>query len=95
MGKSTVKLVAIVIALALIITSFSFVFFLPSAFGATTTDFAEQAKLKESDMTGRDKEDIVIKRLNVLYQYINYLDNNYKDEVEVNDLVDGALERVI
>jgi carboxyl-terminal processing protease len=95
MGKSTVKLVAIVIALALIITSFSFVFFLPSAFGATTTDFAEQAKLKESDMTGRDKEDIVIKRLNVLYQYINYLDNNYKDEVEVNDLVDGAFEGVI
>ncbi|MBO4725168.1 MAG: PDZ domain-containing protein [Firmicutes bacterium] len=93
MGKSTVKLVAILIALALIITSFSFVFFLPAAYGATNT-YAEQAKQKEDSMTDEEKADVLLNRLNFLYQYINYVDQNYKDEVEINDLIDGAFNGV-
>ena len=75
MGKSTVKLVAILIALALIITSFSFVFFLPAAYGATNT-YAEQAKQKEDSMTDEEKADVLLNRLNFLYQDINYVDQN-------------------
>ena len=92
MGKSTVKLVAILIALALIITSFSFVFFLPAAYGAT--NYKEQDKQTDDEMTDAEKEDVLANRLNFLYQYINYLDKNYKDEVNVNDLLDGAFDGV-
>ena len=95
MGKSTVKLVAILIALALIITSFSFVFFLPAAYGATTNSFADQAKQKEAEMTDEEKSEVLVNRLNFLYQYINYIDQNYKDEVEINDLIDGAFNGVL
>lgn len=91
MGKSTVKLVAIIIALALIITSFSFVVFMPMAYGATeqfTID--EQVKLKDADLTEEERNQLLINRLNLLYQYINLLDQNYKDEIDINTIVDGA-----
>ncbi len=89
MKSSTVKLVAIIIALALIITSLSFVVFMPMAYGLTD-DLTKQVTLKDSEMTDDEKSEVMINRLNLLYQYINLLDYNYKDEVDINDLIDGA-----
>ncbi len=89
MKSSTVKLVAIIIALALIITSLSFVVFMPMAYGLTD-DIEKQVTLKDSEMTEDEKSEVMINRLNLLYQYISILDYNYKDEIDVNALIDGA-----
>lgn len=83
MKKSVVKAVAIVLCMAMIITTFSFVFFLPAAFGATEEKTVPNRSQKE-------KEEILLQRLNALYDYIEFLDENYKDKVDINDLIDGA-----
>lgn len=86
MRNSTVKLVAIIICLALIITSFSFVFFLPSAYGATYgKDYTS-----DKNMNLSQRNEYLQERIGLLLQYIDFLDRSYKDDVELRDIVDGA-----
>lgn len=82
MNKKVVKGIAIILSLAMIITMFSFVFFLPAAFGATETPNVNR--------TDAEKEDLLVQRLNVLYDYIAYMDEHYKDKIDINDLINGA-----
>lgn len=79
MDKRIVKVVAFVIAIALIITSFSFVVFLPSAFAGT----------KEEDTNSRE---YLLNRLVVMQEYLEFLNKYYKDKVDYADLMDAAME---
>ena len=82
MSRKTVKSIAIIIIIAMVITSFSFVLFLPGAsgagyvYGATTAQ--EQKYLNEN--------------LKELENYLKLIHDNYKDEVDYKTLMDGAFE---
>lgn len=84
-ARKIAKIIAIIIALTMIITSFSFVFMLPGLFGwqgsvvyAATSDTADL----DTQMSN-------------LEQYIEYIHKYYKDDVTYNQLVDGAFNGVI
>lgn len=79
MDRKIVKVIAFVIVIALIITSFSFVVFLPSAFAGT----------KEEDTNSRE---YLLDRLVVMQEYMEFLNKYYKDKVDYDDLMDAAME---
>ncbi|MHC1723225.1 MAG: S41 family peptidase [Aminipila sp.] len=76
MDKKLVKVIAFVIALALIITSFSFAVF---SFAGT----------KEEDTNSRE---YLLDRLVVMQEYMEFLNKYYKDKVNYDDLMDAAME---
>jgi len=85
MNRKAAKVVAIIIAFAMIITSLSFIVFLPSAFGAEdyenlygVTTLGEQRYLTE--------------KTRELESYIKWIHDNYKDKVDYETLVNGAFE---
>lgn len=79
MNKKTVKVVAFIIVIAMIITSFSFVIFLPSAFADT----------KDEDKTSRE---YLLNRLVAMQEYLEFLNKYYKDKVDYDELMDAAME---
>lgn len=79
MNKKTVKIVAIIIVLAMIITSFSFIVFLPSAYAET----------KDEDTNSRE---YLLNRLVAMQEYLEFINKYYKDDVNYDDLMDSAME---
>lgn len=79
MDRKIVKVIAFIIVIALIITSFSFVVFLPSAFAGT----------KDEDTNSRE---YLLDRLVVMQEYMEFLNKYYKDKVDYDDLMDAAME---
>mgnify|MGYP000949817116 CR=1 FL=1 len=79
MDKKIVKVIAFVIALAMIITSFSFVVFLPSAFADT-----------EKEDTA--STEYLMDRLVEMQNYMEFLNKYYKDSVDYDKLMDAAMK---
>ncbi len=103
MSKKTIKAVAAIVCLAMIVTTFSFMVFLPAAFGAevqgatagtygATATAGETAKSSTADMTDEQKEELMVRRLNILLAYMTHIDWVYKDVVDLNVLLDGAFQ---
>ena len=80
MSRKTVRTIAIVIIIAMVITSFSFVFFLPSASGA---EYAYTTAQDQRYLNQKIKE---------LENYLKLIHDNYKDEIDYKGLVNGAFE---
>lgn len=78
------KIIALIIALAMIVTSFSFVLMIPGVFGMKgSVVYAASAD------AGLDRE------MENLKQYIKYIRDNYKDDVSYDQLIQGAYSGVI
>lgn len=77
MKQTTIKAIAIVIIVAMVLTSVAFVFFIPAVYGTTTT---EKQRVQEG--------------LKALEDYILYIDENYKDNVAIEDVLKGAFSGV-
>lgn len=82
--RKLAKVIALIVAIALIITSFSFVLVLPGLFGSTGSVVYAAA--------GGDSLDQQIENLK---QYIEYIQKNYKDDVSYDQLVKGAFAGVV
>jgi len=82
MKRKSVKAVAIIIIIAMVITSFSFIFFLPKASGA---EYAYAATTPQEQKYLNDK-------MKEFENYLKLIHDNYKDEVEYDTLVNGAFE---
>jgi carboxyl-terminal processing protease len=84
MNQKTARIIAIVIVIAMVITSFSFVFMAPALFGAkgSVAYGAEKATLTTDQELNRQME--------LLEQYIQYLKKNFKDPVDYQQMIDGA-----
>ena len=82
MRRKTVKAIALIIVIAMVLTTFSFMLYLPVAagaeyvYGATTAQ--EQRYLNE--------------KVKELENYIKLIHDNYKDEVSYETLMNGAFE---
>lgn len=78
MNKKTVKVIAFVIVVAMIITSFSFVIFLPSAFA----DAKEDTSSKE----------YLLDRLVVMQEYLQFIEEYFKDDVDYELMMNAAMQ---
>lgn len=83
--RKIAKIIAIIVALAMIITSFSFVFMLPGVFGWEGS-VVYAASSDTADLDSQMQE---------LETYIQTIKENYKDDVDYSQLVDGAYRGVI
>lgn len=81
-ARKIAKVVAIIVAVAMIITSFSFVMFIPSMFGM------------EGSVVYAASNDDLDQEMENLKQYIEYIKENYKDDVTYDQLVNGAFAGV-
>ncbi|MBQ9972361.1 MAG: S41 family peptidase [Firmicutes bacterium] len=105
MNRRHIRLVAIVLAAALIVTSFSFVMVLP-VFGGEN-NYAYGAEIDSEGIlmadAGADSEKIeglaeslnLQREMNILFQYLQFIHENYKDEVSYEVLLNGAYEGII
>lgn len=75
MRQRTVKIIAIIVAIAMVLTSVAFVFFLPAAYGATSED-----------------ENLVKSQMEILGEYLLDMEDNYKDNIKIEDLIKGAFQ---
>lgn len=82
-ARKIAKVIALVVAFAMIITSFSFVMFIPGLFGANGSVVYAAAGSEDPD-----------RQLENLREYIEYIKNNYKDDVTYEQLINGAFEGV-
>ncbi len=80
MNKKTAKVIAVITALAMVITSISFMGMLAGAYGATT---------KNQDV---NSEEYLDKKLKTIGKFMKYVKKNYKDEVSYEDLYKYALD---
>ncbi|QIB68134.1 PDZ domain-containing protein [Aminipila butyrica] len=78
MDKKTVKVIAWIIVLTMILTSFSFVIFLPAAFADTKEDTTSKEYL--------------LNRLVEMQNYMEFLNKYYKDPVNYDQLMDAAMD---
>lgn len=83
-ARKIAKVVAIIVALAMIVTSFSFVMLVPGLFGAEGA--VVYAGTADSDLDAKLKN---------LKEYIKYIQKNYKDQVTYDQLVEGAFAGVL
>jgi len=83
-NRKMIKVVAWLIVLAMIITSFSFVLMLPGLFGSTG-----------SVVYAGTSDDELNQQMANLKQYIEYIKKNYKDDVTYDQLVKGAFSGVV
>ena len=81
--RKIAKVIALIVALAMIITSFSFVMFLPGLFGASGSVVYAAANEEDLDQ-----------QLENLKEYIEYIEENFKDDISYEQLVNGAFEGV-
>jgi carboxyl-terminal processing protease len=84
LARKIAKVVAIIVALAMIVTSFSFVMLIPGLFGM------EGAVVYAGSADG----DLDLEMEN-LKEYIKYIQKNYKDQVTYDQLVEGAFAGVL
>lgn len=82
MNRKAVKAVAIAIIAAMVITTLSFMVFLPSAFGAEIT-VASTTPQEQKYLNDKMKE---------FEYYLKLIHDNYKDEVDYETIVNGAFE---
>ncbi|HML37377.1 MAG TPA: S41 family peptidase [Bacillota bacterium] len=82
--RKIAKVIAIIIAVAMIITSFSFVILLPGLFGMEGSVVYAATAADDQDQ-----------QMENLKQYIEYVQKNYKDDVSFDQLIDGAYGGVI
>ncbi|MEA4986974.1 MAG: S41 family peptidase [Anaerovorax sp.] len=81
--KKIARFLALLVAVALILTSFSFVMFLPGLLGES--EFAVYAADSESQSDAYLKSEFT-----TMETLINTIHNNYKDEITYKKLLDGA-----
>ncbi len=81
--RKIAKVIALIIAIAMIVTSFSFVLMLPGLFG-----------MEGSVVYAAAKEDDLDQQMENLKQYIEYIQENYKDNVSSGQLIDGAFKGI-
>ncbi len=92
MRQKTAKVIAIIIAVLMLLSSFSIIMFVPGAtsdvspyaYGAVEEDTASEKNISEIDTD-----------LDVLHDYLLFIYNNYKDEVSYEDLINGAFSGAI
>ena len=82
--RKIAKIVALIVAIAMIVTSFSFVLMLPGLFGMEGSVV----------YAATEDEDLDLQMAN-LKQYIQYIQENYKDDVSYNQLVQGAYDGIV
>jgi carboxyl-terminal processing protease len=82
--RKIAKIVALIVAIAMIVTSFSFVLMLPGLFGMEGSVVYAAA----------EDEDLDLQMAN-LKQYIQYIQENYKDDVSYSQLVQGAYDGIV
>ncbi len=82
MDRKVVKVIAIVIVVAMIITSLSFVVILPSLFGN------KEYIVYGQEIGTSDQE--LAKQMDYLEGYLRFLKENYKDTVDYQIMIDGA-----
>ena len=82
MSRKAVKAIAFIIIVAMVITSFSFLMFLPTVSGASYT-FAETTAQEQRYLNTKIKE---------FENYLKLIHDNYKDEVDYETLMNGAFE---
>lgn len=83
-ARKIAKVIAIIVALAMIVTSFSFVMLIPGLFGMEGTVVYAASSDEDLDL-----------QLENLKEYIEYIQKNYKDNVTYEQLVNGAFAGVI
>jgi len=82
MDRKVVKVVAIIIVAAMIITSFSFVIIAPSLFGDNDfTAYGVEAGTSDQELS---------EQMDYLESYLQFLKENFKDEVDYQLMIDGA-----
>ncbi|MBK5245765.1 MAG: S41 family peptidase [Peptostreptococcaceae bacterium] len=82
MDRKIVKLIAIIIVAAMIITSFSFVIMAPSLFGDNnSTVYGAEIATSEQQLSDQ---------MLYLENYIKFLKENFKDKVDYQLMIDGA-----
>lgn len=86
MSRKTVRLVAIIIIAAMLITSVSFVVMVPGLFGSGD-QYAYGAETGSLQSTS-DEE--LAEQMDILEKYIKFLRANYKDVVDYQLMIDGA-----
>lgn len=83
-AKKIAKVIAIIIAVVMIVTSFSFVLLVPDLFG-----------MEGSVVYAATADDNQDQQMENLKRYIEYVRENYKDDVSFDQLIDGAYAGVI
>lgn len=82
--RKIAKIIAFIVALAMIITSFSFVMMVPGLFG-----------MEGSVVYAATEDEDLNQQMVNLKQYIQYIQENYKDDISYDQLVQGAYDGVI
>lgn len=82
-ARKIAKVIALIVAFAMIITSFSFVMFVPGLFGANGAVVYAAAGDVNPD-----------RQMENLRKYIEYIKINFKDDVTYQQLINGAFEGV-
>jgi carboxyl-terminal processing protease len=82
--RKIAKVIALIIAIAMIVTSFSFVMFIPALFGM-------EGSVVYAAESSDDDLDLQLKNLK---KYIEFIQENYKDDIDSRQLMDGAFEGV-
>ncbi len=83
MNQKTVKVIALIIALAMVITSIAFVFFSTGAYAAETTQTAVASETEVLELE---------QRMDTLENYILFIKKFFKDDVSLDKLVNGAFD---
>ncbi|QOX65048.1 PDZ domain-containing protein [Anoxybacterium hadale] len=83
-ARKIAKVIAFVVVITMLITSFSFLLYLPGLFGQGVVYAAAAQKDDELDAQLKDLKD-----------YIVFIKENYKDDVAYQDLIQGAFEGVV
>lgn len=83
MRRKTVKMIAFIIIIAMVVTSFSFIFFLPTRSYGAENLYAATTAQEQKYLNEKARE---------LENYIKLIHDNYKDDVDYETLVDGAFE---
>lgn len=85
--RKAAKVLAILIVVAMLLTSFSY---LTVLWGAAPSGAVYGAETKNSIITDPNEEGYAQSQLEFLQKVISYIASNYKDEVSADDLIHGA-----
>jgi carboxyl-terminal processing protease len=81
-SRKIAKVIAFIIVIVMLVTSFSFVMYLPGLFGSQGVVYAASS---DENLDSQLKE---------LKDYIEYIKENYKDDITYKELIEGAFEGV-
>lgn len=87
-ARKIAKVIAIIIAVAMVVTSFSFIMMVPGIFGMNGSVVYAATKDINEDIN-------IDSQLIRLKQYMEYIQKNYKDDITYQQLIDGAFSGVI